>query len=451
MILVSIYLLVLLAGSFRKKAADSDADSYLLAGRKLALFPFVATMVTTSYGWILGIGQLYYEYGISAWLFLSLPYTTFSLVMAYFLSKKIREEKIHSVPELLNKYYGKWVSKLGAVFVFLLISPAMYALMTSQLLATVFPIPTWLCLILALLFSSAYIYRGGFQSIAKKDAYKFLFMFGGFVLTLGYLFANYGVEPLSSIGSNKLQFTFSAHLWEIITWFILASVVLTDPAYHQRIYSSKTPSVAKRGLLISVLCWTFFDFLAASIALYGLGLLPDLPNPALVYPLLAQNILPPVLGALFVLGLLATVMSTLDSFLFLSAQTLMLDLFGKKTETGKNMRLGLLLVSLITFVLLLPYLESNAVDFFFDFTPYMVCVLVPPVLSVFMPRFRLSGREVGMQMLLAIVVCFVWTMFSKELKELGYELSAVIPGALLVLLFQAVVLLLKKRGQGIQN
>lgn len=448
MILVSIYLLVLLAGSFRKSSADSDADSYLLAGRKLALFPFVATMVTTAYGWILGIGQLYYEYGISAWLFLSLPYTTFALIMAFFLSKKIREEEIHSIPELLNKYYGKWVSKFGALLVLLLISPAMYALMTSQLLASVFPIPTWLCLILALLFSSAYIYRGGFQSIANKDGYKFLFMFGGFVITFLYLVQTHGTSPLESIGSEKLSFTFSAHLWEIITWFILATVVLTDPGYHQRIYSSKTPQVAKRGLLISVLCWTVFDFLAAGIAIYGLGLMPDLADPALVYPQLASDFLPPMLGAIFILGLLATVMSTLDSFLFLSAQTLMLDLFGKKTETGKNMRIGLLLVSILTFALLIPYLESNAVDFFFDFTPYMVCVLVPPVLSVFMPRFRLSGPEVSVQMLLAVLACFAWNQLPISST---HDLSAVVPGALLVMLYQLVAVLLKKRRQGIQN
>jgi len=447
-ILVSIYLLVLLAGSFRKSAADSDADSYLLAGRKLALFPFVATMVTTAYGWILGIGQLYYEYGISAWLFLSLPYTTFALVMAFFLSKKIREEQIHSIPELLQKHYGKWVSKFGALLVLLLISPAMYALMTSQLLASIFRIPTWICLVLALLFSSAYIYRGGFQSIANKDGYKFLFMFGGFVITLIYLIHTYGTSPLESLGSEKITFTFSAHLWEIITWFILATVVLTDPGYHQRIYSSRTPQVAKRGLLISVICWTVFDFLAASIALYGLGLMPNLPNPALVYPLLANDFLPPVLGAVFILGLLATVMSTRDSFLFLSAQTLMLDLFGKKTDTGKYMRIGLLLVSVLTFLLLIPYLESNAVDFFFDFTPYMVCVLVPPVLSVFTPRFRLRGYEVGIQMTLAVLACFTWNQLSIEIT---HDLSAVVPGAALVILYQMAALLLKKREQGIHN
>ncbi|MHB1279139.1 MAG: sodium:solute symporter family transporter, partial [Bacteroidia bacterium] len=190
-VLVGVYFLSLLAGSFRKSEHDDEPDSYLLAGRKLALFPFVATMVTTAYGWILGIGQLYYEYGISAWLFLSLPYTLFALVMAFFLSGKIRQEHLHSIPEMLGKYYGKNVARLGSVFVLILISPAMYVLMTGQLLAGIFPIPLWSCLLLALLFSSIYLYNGGFRSLAKKDSWKFIFMFSGFAVTLVYLFMEY--------------------------------------------------------------------------------------------------------------------------------------------------------------------------------------------------------------------------------------------------------------------
>lgn len=447
-VLVGIYFLTLLAGSFRKTKHDDEPDSYLLAGRKLSLIPFVATMVTTAYGWILGIGHLYYDYGISAWLFLSLPYTAFALVMAFILSGKIRKEQLRSIPEMLNKYYGKRVAQLGSVFVLFLISPAMYVLMTGQLLAGVFPIPLWICLILALLFSSIYLYNGGFSTLAKKDTWKFVFMFSGFAGALIYLFAEYQWEPLARLTEAKKTMSFNAHWWELITWFLLATVVMTDPGYHQRIYSSKSPAVARQGLLISVLCWTFFDFLAAGVALYGLGLLPDLENSSLVYPLLASEILPEWLGAFFMIGLLATVMSTLDSYLFLSAQTLMIDLLGRTTETGKTMRIGLLFVSIITFLILLPYLEKNVVDFFFDFTPFVVCVLVPPIVSVFIPKIRLRPMLAGIQMLVAISVCLLWRDFSAKYH---LEISAVLPGLAMTVIFQIVFLLLKKRTKGIGN
>ncbi|MHB1278581.1 MAG: sodium:solute symporter family transporter, partial [Bacteroidia bacterium] len=264
-----------------------------------------------------------------------------------------------------------------------------------------------------------------------------------------YLFMEYQWEPLTQLETAKKTMSFNAHWWEIITWFLLATVVMSDPGYHQRIYSSKSPAVAKRGLLLSVLCWTFFDFLAAGVALYGLGLLPDLENSSLVYPVLASEILPLWLGAFFMIGLLATVMSTLDSFLFLSAQTLMIDLIGIKTETGKTMRLGLVLVSILTFFLLLPYWEKNVVEFFYDFTPFVVCVLVPPIVSVFIPAIRLNAQQVGAQMLFAILVCLLWKYSLSA--EMNSELSAVVPGLGATLLFQLVLMPIKKRAKGIGN
>lgn len=447
LLVVAAYLLFLLLGSFRNPGDNSSADNFLLAGRRLTLLPFVATMVTTAYGWILGIGELYYQYGISAWLFLSLPYTLFALIMAFFLSGKIREEKIHSVPELLEKHYGKKVARLGSIAVFLSISPAMYALMCAQIFHGIFPIPMWLAVVGALFFSSIYLYKGGFALLAKKDTWKFLFMFGGFALVLAWLFLHHGALPLEGMPSETLHFELSAHFWEILTWFLLALMVFADPGFHQRIYSTQSNKTAQKGLLISVLCWTFFDFLAASVALYGLGLMPGLENSAQVFPLLAENQLPSWLGAVFILGLLATVMSTLDSFLFLSAQTLMYDLFNKKQETARYMRIGLVISSLLTFFLLLPYLNGSAVGFFYDFAPYVVCILVPPVLSVFIPSLKIKGAQVWIQMILSLAVCILWNLIHLNNDE---ALNAVIPGMSIALLSQFLFLLLNKR-TGIQK
>lgn len=447
-IVIVVYLLLLLLGSFRKESNNSEPDHYLLAGRKLTLLPFVATMVTTAYGWILGIGQVYYTYGISAWLFLSLPYTTFSLLMAFFLSKKIRQEQLRSVPELLEKHYGNSVSKLGALAVLLLISPAMYALMSGQIFSDVLKIPVWQAVILSLIFSSIYLFRGGFSRLAKMDKWKFLLMFGGFLLALVYIFLQVGLSPLLALPESKLKLQPVGHVWELITWFLLASLVFVDPSYHQRIYASANDKVARVGLIISVFFWTLFDFLAASLALYACGLFPELENPALAYTTLGLHFLPDWLGPLFILGLLAGVMSTLDSFLFLSSQTLMLDLLGLKNRTKRSMQWGLVIVSLLTFLILLPYMHSSAVDFFFDFTPFIVCTLVLPVISIFIPSVKISRGAVGWQIIGALAVCLLWTLFPNILHE---ELNAVIPGLAFAVLFQVFWLIIHKRANRIRE
>ena len=46
----------------------ADAPDYLVAGRRLTLPAFVATLVATWYGGILGIGEYTWRYGVSNWL-----------------------------------------------------------------------------------------------------------------------------------------------------------------------------------------------------------------------------------------------------------------------------------------------------------------------------------------------------------------------------------------------
>ena len=56
----------------------TEADEYLLAGRSLTLPVFVATLVSTWYGGILGVGEYSYQYGISNWVVFGVPYYFFA-------------------------------------------------------------------------------------------------------------------------------------------------------------------------------------------------------------------------------------------------------------------------------------------------------------------------------------------------------------------------------------
>ena len=72
LILVVIYAIALLALSAGRGGGDGGVD-YLLAGRRLTLPAFVATLVTTWYGGILGIGEYAWRFGISTWLVFGVP------------------------------------------------------------------------------------------------------------------------------------------------------------------------------------------------------------------------------------------------------------------------------------------------------------------------------------------------------------------------------------------
>ncbi|HIC51869.1 MAG TPA: hypothetical protein EYO96_04350, partial [Candidatus Marinimicrobia bacterium] len=69
------FVMTLVIGLFHSRQRFSENESdYLLAGRKLTIFPFTASLVATWYGGILGVGEFTYSYGISNWVVFGLPY-----------------------------------------------------------------------------------------------------------------------------------------------------------------------------------------------------------------------------------------------------------------------------------------------------------------------------------------------------------------------------------------
>ena len=69
---LGLYVLALWALSWQSRTSSSL--EYLLAGRRLTLWPFVATLVSTWYGGVLGVGEYSFRHGISNWLVMGVPY-----------------------------------------------------------------------------------------------------------------------------------------------------------------------------------------------------------------------------------------------------------------------------------------------------------------------------------------------------------------------------------------
>src|SRR5512135_2768822 len=84
------FIAVLFIGFRAARRGRGESDDFLLAGRTLTLPMFVATLVSTWYGGILGVGEFSYRYGISNWIVFGVPYYVFALVFALFLANKIR-------------------------------------------------------------------------------------------------------------------------------------------------------------------------------------------------------------------------------------------------------------------------------------------------------------------------------------------------------------------------
>ncbi len=409
-----LYFGLLVFYTLRKKYIQSDASetSYLLSGRKLTLPAFVATLVATLYGGILGVGEYTYVAGVSQWLLFAFPFYVFAILYALFLAKRVRENSALTIPEALHQRYGNTAGMLGAAGVFVLVSPAPYILMLGVLLQLITGSDSWLLYAVAVsLFSVIYVGAGGFASVVRTDWLQGILMYGGFVMILAFAWHQAGppAELWAALPDSHTDITGGYHISYILVWFFIAMWTFVDPGFHQRSAAAQDAKTARNGILVSVVFWAIFDMLTLLTGLYAVVILgPGLENPVASFPELAGVLLPAGLLGLFITGLIAIIMSTMDSFLFLSGQTLGRDVL--RRYSGRHpvqlTRIGIVVAALLSIALI--YVFPSVIELWYVIGSLMIPAMLIPVLGAYLSPFRMRGPVVVISISGSFVIAFSW-------------------------------------------
>ncbi len=406
-ILVGLYFASVLFIGFRSARKEKRTlDEYLIAGRTLTLPMFVATLVSTWYGGILGVGEFSYRYGISNWVVFGVPYYLFAIVFAFLLAGRIRATNLYTIPDKLELSYDRKTAILGAILTFILTTPAAYVLMLGVLVQLMFGWSLTLSIILCTILTTSFLYLGGLRSDVHTNIFEFLVMFLGFAVVLPFAFSKFGGFDFIKSNVPELHLTWHGgnSIQYILVWFFIALWTLVDPAFHQRCYAAKNGKVAKSGILISVLFWFIFDFMTCTAGLYARAALPDLQQPMFSYPLFAEVTLPSFFKGLFYIGMLATIMSTLSSLALISAISFGRDIVCKiRNEVGQSVvqrytQVGLAVSALLSIGLAL--LVPSVVKLWYVIGTAIIPGLLVPLVTSYFDRFRVSARWAFLSMLL---------------------------------------------------
>lgn len=440
-------------GFYSSRKITSGAEDYLLSGRNLGLVLFVLTTVSTWYGGIIGVGEFTYRYGLLSWFTQGLPYYIFAILFALFFAKKIRRASLFTIPDKIEMEYGKTAGIISSVIVFVLVTPAPYLLMAANLLVLTFDISLIPALIISIILSMSYLIKGGFRSNIYADAFQFFVMFGGFILIFVMSVLNYGgLDFISSnVPETHLEVTGGASTGFIIVWFLIAMWTFADPGFHQRSYAAKSGNIAVKGILISILFWFIFDFLTTSVGLYSRAVLPDIEQPVWAFPLLAEKLLAPGLKGIFYAALFATIISTLNSFFFLSATTISRDLIYKFQKQRNDSKLkyytilGLIISGILSSVL--AFYIPSVVEIWYTVGSLFIPGIIIPVISAYYPKFQIARNFIIGEMIIAITGSTTWYLFRTDLlPDITFlnEIEPMIVGLSLSLIIHLTGLLLKK-------
>jgi SSS family solute:Na+ symporter len=423
-LLIISYFVAVVAIGFRsaRKTTTAQVD-FLLAGRSLTLPIFVMTLVSTWYGGILGVGEFTYRYGLSNWLVQGVPYYVFAGVFAFALAKRIRATNLFSIPDKLHASYDKKTALLGAFLTFVLMTPAPYILMLSVFLQILFGWDAWISVVIIGVVGFSYLHVGGLRADIATDVFQFVLMFCGFAVVLPFAVSTFGGLEFLRVHLPPLHLEWhGGHSAQyILVWFFIALWTLVDPAFHQRCYAARDGETAKRGILVSIFFWFLFDALTVTTGLYARAALPDLSQPIMSFPLFAESVLPSVAKGIFYVGMLATIMSTLNTLGFVSAQTLGRDLIlrfrlsnaGSISESATRFtQLGLVVSFLLAVIMALAM--PSVIQMWYTIGTVAIPGLLVPLVSSYFNRLQIPSRYAFLSMGFGWITSLIWLIAGRS-------------------------------------
>jgi SSS family solute:Na+ symporter len=266
-------------------------------------------------------------------------------------------------------------------------------------------------------------------------------MFLGFFLIVGFAWNEMGspVSLMNSLPSSYLNPLGDHSVQYFFVWFFIAAWTFVDPGFYQRCAAAESPDTAKNGLLISIAFWVVFDCLTLLSGLYAIKLIQT-DNALLVYPLLGAKLsLPMGIFGLFITGIFATIMSTIDSFSLISAITLGRDILWRiqrpkpQTNSIPMIKKGLVIVSFIALFLALSV--PSVVRLFYSLGSVLIPGLILPFLYTLFGQAKILPEPVGkIWILLPVLLSMGWFFFSYMINESLLGIEPFYPGFLLSIL-----------------
>ena len=402
-IIISLYLLGMVGVGLWFAKKHSDFEDFFLAGRSLTTPLLITTLISTYYGIdvLFGDSQLGFTNGVVAWFAYARPTYAFFLIAAFLLAHRLKQEDFKSLPDILDKYYGKKTRYVGAVTSFIYSLPALslYGFgMLGEVILGWEPIMGMLVLGgIALI----YTITGGFWAVALTDSIQFVLMC--VILAMAFPFAMNLIGGFDSM-IEVLEPSYFDTLGDMSIWLIIiyASTglsILVEPTFYQRIFAAKSYKNVRNALVIGIFIWGSYDWIitilamAAKVAVIQ-GTLPvDVaPDAALLTIMVAA--LPAGALGLFLAGVLATEMSTLDSYCLVAGGNVAYDIYkpafkpsATDQELIKTTRQGILLSWVLGFAMAISFDQMLGLWVFLA-SILISSVLAPILLGMYVPKFR---------------------------------------------------------------
>ncbi|MGI6573865.1 MAG: sodium:solute symporter family transporter [Fermentimonas sp.] len=477
-IIVTVYLLLMLAIGYLASRKNKTAEDYILGGKTMKPFMVGVSLFATLFSTLSYLsypGEMIKHGPVFLAGILALPLANW--IVGKFLIPRFMKMNVKSAYEMLEIRLGANTRKLAVLFFlclrFLWMTTIMYATVDIALVPILNidrSLVPYISLVLSIL-TVVYTTMGGMKAVVKTDVAQSFIMFLGLILTIIFVISQ--LSPGQSLFNPSIY----TH-WEPISWgihpnkrmtvgniiiLILVIQVCTagsDQMAIQRYLSTKNSKEAASSYNISLWGGGLIKILLAITGICVMAFFfynPDMMGSGgsihdhadSLFPLYIRVGLPPGLTGLITAALLAAAMSSLSSGLNSSSTVILEDIFknkrGRKKPSKNNSDLKL--IKRISFILgiavalsifFLPYVTGNL----FDVIQKVVNLVVAPLFVLFfMALFVPNATErsticAGLFSLLTAISIAFWGIFG--ISSLWVTTFSLIAGIILGLLLSLI-------------
>ena len=323
--IIVIYLVAMLAFGFWGKTRTKDSADFLVAGRRLGPALYTGTMAAVVLGGASTVGGvgLGYKWGISGmWLVVAIAVGLLALSLLF--AGRIQRLKVYTVAQMLRLRYG--VDATSASGIVMAAYTLMLSVTSTIAYATVFNVlfgtERTVSVIIGGLTVMLYSSIGGMWSITLTDMVQFILKTVGiFFLLLPFTWNRAGgLDGIRERAGDTVFDLGAIGMPTIITFFVVYSFgMLIGQDIWQRVFTARSPGVAKWGGTTAALYCVLYGVAGAAIGMAASTFLPDIEAKDDVYAQIAESILPVGISGLVLAAAVAAMMSTASGALIATA------------------------------------------------------------------------------------------------------------------------------------
>ena len=379
---------------------DATAEDYFLAGRTLTWpvigFSLFASNISSTT--LIGLTGAAYLTGISISNYEWMAAIVLVFFAVFFIPCYLRS-KIYTMPEYLERRFSPSCRRYFSALTILgniLIDTAGTLYAGSLVIQLFFPDISLIASALVLaLMAGVYTSVGGLAAVVYTDALQaVVLMFGSLVLTF---FALDAVGSWNEVVANtpaKMLSLIQPNDDPTMPWLgtLIGVPILgfyfwcTNQFIVQRILAAKSVSHARWGALFAGFLKLPVLFFMVFPGVMARKLYPELPRADLVFPTMVSDLLPVGIKGLVLAGLLAAIMSSIDSTLNSASTLLTMDfirVYRPKISTKALAKIGRIstLAVMLFSALWVPVVAQSLT--LFEYLQSALSYLFPPVVAVF--------------------------------------------------------------------